>query len=108
MAGLLTTNCPQSCKRGGTMPTNDPQLDLTPPPKPNGADAHPSAEAEFDLSKYAYKAPSGGAIRREQLTIPEGRPKDVFFRIDAREHMQLPVSILEVRPPGRLSAYTYI
>ena len=66
------------------------------------------AEADFDLAKYAYQPPSGGPVRREQLTIPEGRPKDTFFRIDPREHMQLPVSILEYKPEGRLSADVYI
>jgi hypothetical protein len=35
-----------------------------------------SSETEFDLNKYAYRAPGRGSVRREQLTIPEGRPKD--------------------------------
>jgi hypothetical protein len=46
-----------------------------------GENAAPG-EAGFDLAKYAYKPPSSGPVKREQLTIPEGRPKDTFFRID--------------------------
>jgi hypothetical protein len=72
------------------------------------SDAANPGEPEFDLSKYAYKAPTIGAIRREQLTIPEGRPKDVFFRIDRREEMQQPVAIFEYKPEGRLSPEAHI
>jgi hypothetical protein len=76
---------------------------------PNGADTPPAASDDgFDLTKYAYKPIGGAAIKREQLTIPEGRPKDTYFRIDPRPHMQLAVSILEYKPEGRLSPDIYI
>jgi hypothetical protein len=91
------------------IPTPEPSANR---PLLNGDDQqHDTAnhgESEFDLSKYAYKAPTVGAIRREQLTIPEGRPKDVFFRIDPREEMQQPVAIFEYKPEGRLSSDTHI
>jgi hypothetical protein len=77
------------------------------PPLPNGADSAEGGE-EFDISRYAYRPPAGGAVKRVQLTIPEGRPKDAFFRVDPREHMQLPVSILEYNPAGQLSKDVYI
>ena len=75
-------------------------------PLPNGVEQ--SSETEFDLNKYAYRAPGGGSVRREQLTIPEGRPKDCFFRVDPRPEMQLKVSIFEYQADGRLGRDTYI
>jgi hypothetical protein len=65
-------------------------------------------EPAFDLSRYAYTPIGGGGVKREQLTIPEGRPKDVFFRVDPRPEMQMPVAIFEHKPAGRLSPDIYI
>jgi hypothetical protein len=77
-----------------------------PPSAKNGHDT--DGGEDFDLGKYAYRAPGGGFVKREQLTIPEGRPKDSYFRIDPRPTMQYPVSILEYAPEGQLSKDVYI
>jgi hypothetical protein len=76
--------------------------------KLNGTTSPDAGESEFDLSRYAYTPTGGGVVRREQLTIPEGRPRDVFFRIDPRPEMQMPVAIFEHKPEGRLSPDIYI
>jgi len=65
-------------------------------------------EPEFDLGKYAYRAPGGGVVKREQLVIPQGRPRDSYFRVDPRPEMQWATSILEYKPEGSLSPDTYI
>jgi hypothetical protein len=90
----------------------------TSPRRSNGADTSviplvpsdsPSAsDAEFDLSRYAYTPTGGAGVRREQLTIPQGRPRDTFFRIDPRPEMMMSVAIYEHRAEGRLSPDTYI
>jgi hypothetical protein len=74
--------------------------------KGNGAE--PPSGSDFDISKYAYRAPGRGSVKREQLVIPEGRPKDTFFRVDPRPEMQMPVSIFEYQPEGQLNKDTFI
>jgi hypothetical protein len=76
--------------------------------RPPVAQTEAAEEPEFDIGKYAYRAPGGGVVKREQLVIPEGRPKDTFFRIDPRPEMQMPVSIFEYAPAGQLSKDTYL
>jgi hypothetical protein len=82
-----------------------------PPPSSlsNGEDQETSAASEqFDLNKYTYRAPRGGVVKREQLVIPEGRPKDTYFRVDPREEMQWSTALLEYKPEGALHPDTYI
>jgi hypothetical protein len=68
----------------------------------------PPAAPEFDLSKYAYQPPVGGATRRTQLTIPTGRPRDSFFWLDPRPAMQQIVALFKYRPEGELTATEFI
>jgi hypothetical protein len=73
-----------------------------------GNGSAPPTAPEFDLSRYAYQPPAGGATRRTQLTIPTGRPRDSFFWIDPRPEMQQTVALFRYRPEGELRPDEFI